>query len=100
MAEELYDIINDAGVIKLCTVHMRRLVDDVLALSKIGKQPFAQLFIDEIRQQYPHRYAHRIASRVHLSASLGYGPERNARTRCHLQIRSQAGISSFGCVLG
>ena len=37
MAEELRDIVNDAGVIKLCTVHMRRLVDDVLALSKIGK---------------------------------------------------------------
>lgn len=37
MAEEVRDIVNDAGVIKLCTVHMRRLVDDVLALSKIGK---------------------------------------------------------------
>jgi hypothetical protein len=38
MAEDIRDIVNDAGVIKLCTVHMRRLVDDVLALSKIGKR--------------------------------------------------------------
>jgi hypothetical protein len=37
LAEEIRDIINDAGVIKLCTVHMRRLLDDVLVLSKIGK---------------------------------------------------------------
>jgi hypothetical protein len=41
MAEELRDIVNDAGVIKLCTIHMRRLVDDVLALSKIGKQTYS-----------------------------------------------------------
>jgi hypothetical protein len=37
VAEELRDIVNDAGVIRLCTIHMRRLVDDVLVLSKIGE---------------------------------------------------------------
>lgn len=37
LVDEIRDIVKDAGVIKLCTVHMRRLVDDVLALSKIGE---------------------------------------------------------------
>lgn len=87
MAEELRDIVNDAGVIKLCTVHMRRLVDDVLALSKIGKHALlshGNSNDGNFRQQHAHRYAHSIAPRVHVSGGYGHFAERNAHPRHYL----------------